>query len=68
MIKNYPNSSIKSKDLYSDIVGTFPKFKTDEELLSSYLANSCAIRMSRGLNLNGFKLPKSNKGWHKRRC
>ncbi|MCS4301887.1 T6SS effector amidase Tae4 family protein [Chryseobacterium sp. BIGb0232] len=63
MIKNYPNSSIKSKDLYSDIGGNFPKFKTDEELLESYLANSCAIRMSRGLNLSGFKLPKSNSGY-----
>ncbi|CAA7386516.1 T6SS effector amidase Tae4 family protein [Chryseobacterium fistulae] len=66
MIKNYPNTSIKSKDLYSDIGGTFPKFKTDEELLSSYLANSCAIRMSRGLNLSGFKLPNSNKGYGKK--
>lgn len=63
MIKNYPNTSIKSKDLYSDIGGNFPKFKTDKELLESYLANSCAIRMSRGLNLSGFKLPASNKGY-----
>ncbi|ASE61053.1 hypothetical protein H3Z85_18320 [Chryseobacterium indologenes] len=63
MIKNYPGTSIKSKKLYDDIGGSFPKYKTDEELLSSYLANSCAIRMSRGLNLSGFKLPKSNKGY-----
>ncbi|MGH1516439.1 T6SS effector amidase Tae4 family protein [Chryseobacterium sp. JK1] len=27
------------------------------------MANSCAIRMSRGLNLSGFKLPKSNSGY-----
>ncbi|MBV8326548.1 T6SS effector amidase Tae4 family protein [Chryseobacterium sp.] len=63
MIKNYPNTSIQSKDLYNDIGGNFPKFKTDKELLESYLANSCAIRMSRGLNLSGFKLPSNNKGY-----
>lgn len=63
MIKNYPNTFKKSKDLYIEIGGNFPKFKTDEELLDSYLANSCAIRMSRGLNLSGFKLPSSNVGY-----
>lgn len=63
MIKNYPNTSKISKDLYSDIGGNFPKFNTNEELLRSYLANSCAIRMSRGLILSGFKLPASNIGY-----
>lgn len=63
MIKNYPDDSISTKDLYAEIGGSFPKFKTDEDVGNSYLANSCAIRMSRGLNLSGFHLPSSNAGF-----
>lgn len=63
MIKNYPDTTKISKDLYTEIGGNFPKFKTNQELLNSYLANSCAIRMSRGLISSGFKLPASNSGY-----
>lgn len=55
---NYPGSNIKTVDLYNQIGGQFPKFKTENELASSYLANSCAFRMSRGLNLSNSNLPK----------
>lgn len=61
MIKNYPGTSIKTCDLYTSIGGNFPKYKSDEDI-PDYLINSCAIRMSRGLILSGFHLPKSNTG------
>jgi len=57
MLTNYPGTSIKTLDLYNAIGGQFPKFKNQIELNSSWLANSCAFRMSRGLNLSGIKLP-----------
>lgn len=63
MKKNYPDESIKIFKLYEIIGGNFSKFNNEDEIKMSYLANSCAIRMSRGLNLSGFKLPSSNKGF-----
>lgn len=57
LYKNYPGLSVKTIDLYNSIGGNFPKFKDENELNSSYLANSCAFRMSRGLNLSGAILP-----------
>ncbi len=62
MLTNYPGKNIKTLDLYNEIGGQFPKFKNEQELNNSYLANSCSFRMSRGLNLSDIKLPgKSDK-------
>lgn len=54
--KNYPASTIMTKDLYEVIGGGLP-----ENLRSnpSSWENSCAIRMSRALNYSGIKLPKA---------
>lgn len=61
MIKFYPNSLVKTIDLYKTIGGEFPSYKDDEQMYKEkYLVNSCAVRMSRGLNLSGLKLPKDN--------
>lgn len=63
MKTNYPNIQVEIDELYIKIGGNFSKFNSVEEIKKSYLANDCAIRMSRGLNLSGFKLPSSNKGF-----
>ncbi|MCC9020617.1 MULTISPECIES: T6SS effector amidase Tae4 family protein [Flavobacterium] len=57
MIKNYPNTSVDTVKLYNDIgnglIDLYKKAPEDWE-------NTCSFRMSRGLNLSGFKLPKDN--------
>lgn len=57
MIKNYPNSSVDVITLYNEIgnglIGYYNKSATDWE-------NTCAFRMSKGLNYSGFKLPYDN--------
>ncbi|MXO33516.1 hypothetical protein GFU95_00620 [Apibacter sp. B3889] len=63
METNYPKNGVDTDKLYIKIGGNFSKFNSIDEIKKSYLANSCAIRMSRGLNLSGFKLPSSNKGF-----
>lgn len=59
---NYPDTSILTIDLYTSIGGQFPKYNSQTDLLNGPYANSCAFRMSRGLNLSNRKLPpKDNK-------
>ncbi|MDR2121656.1 MAG: type VI secretion system amidase effector protein Tae4 [Flavobacteriaceae bacterium] len=61
MHENYPGTNIKTFDLYKDIGGkTLSPYDTPEKLYDSPYINSCAIRMSRGLNLSGIKLPSSD--------
>ncbi|WP_202962912.1 T6SS effector amidase Tae4 family protein [Chryseobacterium sp. P1-3] len=57
MIKNYPNTSVKTIPLYNEIgnglTDLFNKAPDDWE-------NTCSFRMSKGLNYSGFKLPYNN--------
>ncbi|MDD3005438.1 type VI secretion system amidase effector protein Tae4 [Flavobacterium sp.] len=55
--KNYPSSIVSTKELYNSIKGGLP-----ENLARNPASweNSCAIRMSRGLNYSGVKLPKAS--------
>jgi len=54
--KHYPASTILTKDLYDIIGGGLPEnLRTNPNSWE----NSCAIRMSRGLNYSGIKLPKA---------
>lgn len=56
MKKNYPNSSVSTKSLYTAIGGSLPeRLEADP---NSWI-NSCCVRMSRGLNYSGFSLPKA---------
>lgn len=57
MIKNYPNTSIGVDLLYKTIGGGLPKLLADNP---GGWQNTCAFRMSRGLNLSKVKLPKDN--------
>ena len=59
MQRHYPSESKKTLLLYSEIGGRIPQYKTQADLEASAYVNSCAIRMSRGLNLSGVKLPKA---------
>ncbi|MEJ5103711.1 T6SS effector amidase Tae4 family protein [Chryseobacterium sp. MYb328] len=59
MIKNYPNSSVDVNTLYTDIGnGLLGMLKQN-----SAWENTCAFRMSRGLNYSGFKLPNNNSNY-----
>ncbi|MBF4516159.1 hypothetical protein IRZ71_07395 [Flavobacterium sp. ANB] len=57
MIKNYPDTSVDVIKLYNDIgnglIDLYNKAPEDWE-------NTCSFRMSRGLNLSGFNLPRDN--------
>lgn len=53
MLKNYPNSSFHTKDLYDEIGGGLPELYSNNP---NSWENSCAIRMSRALNYSGMKL------------
>lgn len=57
MINNYPDTSVDVVKLYSDIgnrlIELYNKAPNDWE-------NTCSFRMSRGLNLSGFRLPFDN--------
>lgn len=53
MLKNYPNSSIHTVDLYDKIGGGLPELLRKNPIAWE---NSCAIRMSRALNYSGKKL------------
>ncbi|NRS89922.1 hypothetical protein HNQ02_002856 [Flavobacterium sp. 7E] len=56
MIKNYPDSSVDVDTLYQDIGnGLLEMYQKN-----SAWANTCAFRMSKGLNYSGFKLPYNN--------
>lgn len=57
MIKNYPNASVSGDTLYTTIGAGLLKLKNDNP---EAWENTCAFRMSRGLNLSGVKLPKDN--------
>jgi len=56
MIKNYPDTSVDVITLYDDIGNGL------SEMLKKNSAweNTCAFRMSKGLNYSGFKLPYNN--------
>jgi hypothetical protein len=56
MLKNYPNTSIRTKDLYDEIGGGLPELFLSNP---NSWENSCAIRMSRALNYSGVKLKKA---------
>ncbi|RAJ17035.1 T6SS effector amidase Tae4 family protein [Olleya aquimaris] len=58
MKASYPGKELPPFDLYKEIGGNMPNYKSAEELSRSPYANSCAFRMSRGLNLSGVILPK----------
>ncbi|WP_160140256.1 T6SS effector amidase Tae4 family protein [Chryseobacterium sp. c4a] len=59
MINNYPNSSVDVNTLYTDIGnGLLGMLKQN-----SAWENTCAFRMSRGLNYSGFKLPNNNSNY-----
>lgn len=61
MIKNYPNNEKTTLSLYQEIGGkTLSPLTTKEAINASPYANSCAIRMSRALNLSGIRLPFDN--------
>ena len=54
MLKNYPGTIVQTTDLYDDIGGGLPdRLKADP----INWENSCAIRMSKGLNYSGVVLP-----------
>lgn len=53
MLKNYPNSSVHTEDLYDKIGGGLPELLRKNPIAWE---NSCAIRMSRALNYSGKKL------------
>ncbi|CAA7195292.1 T6SS effector amidase Tae4 family protein [Chryseobacterium potabilaquae] len=56
MIKNYPNTSVDVSTLYTEIGnGLLDMLKQN-----SAWENTCAFRMSKGLNYSGFKLPFDN--------
>ncbi len=56
MIKNYPNSSIDVNTLYNEIGnGLLGMLRSNRAW-----ENTCAFRMSKGLNYSGFKLPFNN--------
>lgn len=56
MIKNYPNSAIDTSTLYTEIGnGLLNMLKQNRAW-----ENTCAFRMSKGLNYSGFKLPFDN--------
>ncbi|MEC5396002.1 T6SS effector amidase Tae4 family protein [Bergeyella sp. RCAD1439] len=56
MIKNYPDTSIDVETLYIEIGnGLLDMLKKN-----SAWENTCAFRMSKGLNYSGLKLPKDN--------
>lgn len=56
MIKNYPNSSVDVVALYTEIGnGLLDMLKQNRAW-----ENTCAFRMSKGLNYSGFKLPFDN--------
>lgn len=56
MILNYPDSSINVDTLYAKIGNGLPKMLKENQAWE----NSCAFRMSKGLNYSGFKLPYNN--------
>ncbi|SEO85532.1 Type VI secretion system (T6SS), amidase effector protein 4 [Flavobacterium sp. CF108] len=56
MINNYPNSSVDVITLYNEIGnGLYEMLQKN-----SAWENTCAFRMSKGLNYSGFKLPYNN--------
>lgn len=59
MIKNYPDTSIDVVTLYNDIGNKLINHYNDPKTRSSW-ENTCAFRMSKGLNYSGFKLPYNN--------
>lgn len=59
MIKNYPNKSVDVVTLYNVIGNGLINYYNDPKTRSSW-ENTCSFRMSRGLNLSGFRLPKDN--------
>ena len=54
MFKFYPNSQIKTIDLYESIGGGLPQYYKNDPISWE---NSCAIRMSKALNYSGVSLP-----------
>lgn len=56
MLKNYPNTSFHTKDLYDEIGGGLPNLYSSNP---NAWENSCAIRMSRALNYSGLRLKKA---------
>lgn len=59
MIENYPDSSVDVVTLYTDIGNNLISYYNNPKTKSSW-ENTCAFRMSRGLNYSGFKLPYNN--------
>jgi hypothetical protein len=57
MITNYPDTSVDAITLYTDIGNGLLKMYQNN---SNAWENTCAFRMSKGLNYSGFKLPYDN--------
>ena len=58
LLGNYPGPDISTVELYQKIGGFLAQFDTYQKLRDSAYVNSCAFRMSFGLNHAGMKLPK----------
>lgn len=61
MIKNYPGGNISIEKIYETISKNLLKeFKSYSSNVDNPWENTCAFRMSRGLNLSGATLPKDD--------